>query len=229
MAVELDTLHKVVTPENIDLQVECAGPVSRCLAYLIDLGIRALVMLVLGLLALFLDRVGVGLLMLGWFALDWFYPVLFEVLRDGQTPGKRALGLRVVHLDLSPIRWSASLVRNLLRTVDFLPGTYLLATLSMCMTRRFQRLGDLAAGSLVVYHTPLAPTAALPEVRAISAPLALDRDEARALVDFACRANTLSGARQRELAELLAPALPGTVDDPVRYWQGVGLGLMGET
>ncbi|MFV0277369.1 MAG: RDD family protein [Parahaliea sp.] len=228
MRAGLDTLHQVVTPENIDLQAECAGPVSRCLALLVDLGLKALLMLPLGLAAALLDRVGGGLLLLGWFVLDWFYPVLFEVLRAGQTPGKRALGLRVVHLDLSPVGWNASLIRNLLRTVDFLPIAYLLGLASMCMTSRFQRLGDLAAGTLVIYLAEVPPPTALPRVRPLPPPLPLDRDESRAVIGFTRRAQQFSDSRRRELAAILAPATPAGEPDPVAYWQGVGLGFMGE-
>tara|TARA_B100001540_G_scaffold247420_2_gene222830 strand:- start:1150 stop:1839 length:690 start_codon:yes stop_codon:yes gene_type:complete len=229
VASELDTLHRVVTPENIDLQAECAGPVSRCLAYLIDLGVRSALLLLLALAPLFLDGAGFGLLLLGWFLLDWFYPVLFEVLKDGQTPGKRALGLRVVHMDLSPVGWNASLVRNLLRTVDFLPAAHLLALLSMCLTLRFQRLGDLAAGTLVIYRGGVPPAVPLPDVGARPLPVALDRDESVAVISFTRRSLQLSEERKRELVAILEPATPAGVSDPVQYWQGVGLGLMGES
>lgn len=229
MAGELDTLQRVVTPENIDLQAECAGPISRCLAYLIDLGVRCALLLLLALAPLLMDGAGVGLLLLGWFLIDWFYPVVFEVLNDGQTPGKRALGLRVVHLDLSPVGWNASLVRNLLRTVDFLPVAHLLALVSMCLTRRFQRLGDLAAGTLVIYRSGVPPAVPLPEVGARPPPVALDREEGVAVISFTRRARQLSDERKRELVAILHPATPAGVPDPVQYWQGVGLGLMGES
>ncbi len=225
----LDTLHRVVTPENIDLQAEAAGPLSRCLAYLVDLALRTGVMIVLGLLTLPLGQVGGGLLLLAWFLLDWFYPVMFEVLARGQTPGKRMLGLRVVNSDLSPVGWNVSLIRNLLRTVDFLPMGNLLALLSMCMSERFQRLGDLAAGTLVIYVPQVPRGVPLPGVPTMAPPLPLSPDEAQAIINFTRRSHQLSGERQRELAAVLEPARPARASDPVAYWQGVGLGLMGES
>ncbi len=228
MHSEIDTLHRVETPENIDLQAECAGPISRGLAYLVDLAIRSAAMLALTIVPMLAGRTGTGLLMLGWFLLDWFYPVVFEVLRNGQTPGKRVMGLRTVHEDLSPIGWNASLVRNLLRFVDFLPIAYLLGLASMCLTTRFQRLGDLAAGTLVVYAPEPPAGVPLPRVPPQSPPLALDQGERVALVSYARRDGTLSDSRKLELARLLDPVVPG-LPDPVRYWQGVGIGLLGES
>ena len=201
MPGEVDTLHRVETPENIDIQAECAGPVSRCLAYSIDLSLRGLLMALLGLASVLLDKAGTGLLLLGWFALNWFYPVLFEVLRQGQTPGKRVLGLYVVHRDLSPIGWNASLIRNLLRTVDFLPAGYLLGLFSMCMTPQFQRLGDLAAGTLVIYRNQLPTASALPGVPSAISPIPLDLDEQVELVNFARRSEQLSDGRKNELVD----------------------------
>lgn len=228
MTSALDTLHGVVTPENIDLQAESAGPVSRCLAYLIDLALRGTVMLLLGLFSLLLGQVGAGLLLLAWFALNWFYPVLFEVLGHGQTPGKRVLGLRVVNADLSPLGWNVSLIRNLLRTVDFLPIGNLLGLASMCLTQRFQRLGDLAAGTLVIYVPATPPGVPLPAVKPEPTPLPLGPDESQALVNFTRRAHRLSADRQRELGAILQPVSPAA-HDPAVFWQGVGLGLMGES
>ena len=88
------------------------------------------------------------------FAGEWFDPVLFEVLADGQTVGKRAVGIRVVHEDGTRIGWSASLLRNLLLAADWIPGTGALGLASMLASARFRRLGDRAAGTLVIHASP---------------------------------------------------------------------------
>lgn len=84
------------------------------------------------------------------FALIWGYFVVFELLWNGQTPGKRVAGTRVVRLDGSPAGALAIVVRNLVRLIDFLPGAYGVGLLTMFIDRRSRRLGDLAAGTLVI-------------------------------------------------------------------------------
>ncbi len=88
------------------------------------------------------------------FLLEWLYPVAFELTRWGATPGKRALGLKVVMDNGLPVTPAASLTRNLLRVADFLPFLYGFATVCLLTRRDFKRLGDLAAATLVVYQPP---------------------------------------------------------------------------
>src|SRR5207253_4643105 len=78
------------------------------------------------------------------------YDIVFEVFASGRTPGKGLNGLRVVRTDGSPVGFFTSAVRNVLRLADLLPGMYLAGIVSILVTRRNQRLGDLAAGTLVV-------------------------------------------------------------------------------
>jgi hypothetical protein len=132
---------------------------------------------------------------------EWFYPVWFE-LRSGATPGKKAMGLVVVHDDGTPVGPSASLIRNLLRALDFLPLFYATGLISMLIDRDFRRLGDLAAGTLVVYADRPRVDRHIPE-RAPRAPTGrLDTDLQQAILDFAERSPRLSRARCAELAEL---------------------------
>jgi uncharacterized RDD family membrane protein YckC len=84
------------------------------------------------------------------FLLIFGYDVAFEVLNNGRTPGKSAAGIRVVNLDGDPIGFVTSSVRNLLRIADFLPIFYLVGSVSIVATTRDQRLGDLAAGTVVI-------------------------------------------------------------------------------
>ncbi|HSJ99116.1 MAG TPA: RDD family protein [Myxococcota bacterium] len=202
----IDTLHFVETPEGVRVALRLAGPVPRALAFLVDGSLRSVGYLLAGItFAVTLPQLGMPLLVLVVFVGEWFYPVLFEVLADGQTVGKRAVGIRVVHEDGTRIRWSASLLRNLLLWADGLPGTYAVGLVSMLASEQFRRLGDLAAGTLVI-HTSPPPRAsgALPEVVPLPPPVPLGVEQQRAVVSYAERAALFSPARADELAALPA-------------------------
>ena len=202
---------RLETPEGIDLEVIPAGPVPRGLALLVDGLITQSATLLLFVLLSLGGNAGLGLFFMLLFMIEWFYPVLFEVLRVGQTPGKRAMSLRVVSADATPIGWNASLLRNLLRAVDVFPIFYLAGVVSMLLGRRFQRLGDLAADTLVVHaQAPNAPREALsPAVLAAlgarTSPIPLNAAEQRALLGYAERHTDLSVERAIELSDVLAP------------------------
>lgn len=201
----LDTLRVFETPEGVDLALRLAGPVPRAMALAIDWLIRlALYAVLMPLMAL--SGLGVGLVLLGLFLIAWFYPVWFE-LRGGATPGKRALGLTVVNNDGTPVGPAASLLRNLLRAVDFLPLFYAAGLVSMLLDGDFRRLGDLAAGTLVVYAEDKRLPASIPrrEPRAPAARLSVELQQA--ILDFAERSPRLSRARCAELAELAVERL----------------------
>lgn len=147
-----------------------------------------------------------GFLLLLLFFLEWFYGVFFEVFNDGMTPGKKVVGLQVVHADGTPISWSSSILRNFLRVVDWLPFGYVAGLVSMVCCRHFQRLGDLAAGSLVVYVSK--PASFVSEgIEGVHLPMRLSRDEQQAFVSFAERQSSLSVGRQHELVGILEPVL----------------------
>ncbi|MEJ2507867.1 MAG: RDD family protein [Gammaproteobacteria bacterium] len=205
----LDTLRDIETPEGVELGLRAAGLPVRAMAWIIDFLIRFGIDVALVVALTPLGRFGVGLMFIAVFLNEWFYNVLFEVLRDGATPGKRSMGIKVVHDDGTPVGWSASLVRNLLRVADFLPTCYAFGIETMLLHRDFKRLGDIAGGTLVVYADSLSAPPALPEVRPEPAPLALSGTEQHALVRFAERANTLTPERAEELADILEP-LTGT-------------------
>lgn len=147
---------RLVTPEAVELQFETAGLGSRTLAVLIDLAIQGVVLTValVGLVGL----VGAGqsatagivvtLLVLTVVLLG--YPIAFEALWRGRTPGKAALGLRVVTTDGAPVRFRHAAVRGFLTLVDFYLTSGAAAVLAVLCTRDNQRLGDLAAGTLVL-------------------------------------------------------------------------------
>jgi len=205
----LDTRRQVITPEGVPLQLPAAGPLPRALAWLLDLLIRFCILFLMAIPLMFLDELGQGIHSVIMFLVFWAYPILFEALWRGQTPGKRALGLRVIAADGAPLGWMPAITRNLLRTVDMLPIGYALGLLCTLFDRHGRRLGDLVARSQVV-HVSARPETVKPVVESVVAPpLPLRPDEQAALLAYAERAPRLSAGRQVELAELARP-LTGT-------------------
>lgn len=223
----LDTRYRVETPEGIDLILRPAGLIPRALAFAIDLLIRGALLGVLFTALALLGQFGMGLGTILLFLVTWWYMVLFEVLNQGRSPGKQWMGLRVIHDDGTPIGWAASLTRNLLRFVDILPFAYALGILSCLNHPAFKRLGDIAAGTLVVYRDNAPSTPELEQVEALRAPFSLSLGEQRALLGFAERAATLSSARRLELAAILAEPLqvPPELAEPQIH--GIARGLLG--
>lgn len=208
-ALLLDTVREVSAPEGIEIALYPAGPFARASAWLIDLVLRfgALLLLMLGIAIL--GRFGWAIVLLAWFFLEWIFPAWCEVNWGGATPGKKALGIAVVHDDGTPVGWPAALTRNLLRFVDFLPVLYFFGLASMMVSRDFKRLGDHAAGTLVVYRSPTGKAR-----KQVSEPpepprRALTLGEQRAVLDYAERVADLTPERAAELAEIASP-LVGT-------------------
>jgi len=225
----LDTRYQVETPEGIDLPLRPAGLLVRALAYGLDLGIRALVMGVLFVALGFFGEIGIGLGSILLFLISWWYMVLFEVLNQGRSPGKQMMGLRVVQDDGTPIGWSASLTRNLLRFADMLPFAYFLGAISCLQHPAFKRLGDLAAGTLVIYREQTVERPQLPPATPRSAPFALNLDEQRAILGFAERQAQLSAERTQELAAILAQPLHVPTAQATAELNGIARGFLGAT
>ncbi len=224
----LDTSYQVETPEAIDLTAQLAGPVPRILAYLIDFMIRSAVQTGVLVVMAFAGIAGFGIFLIVVFVLEWFYPVLFEVLRNGQTPGKKYLQIAVVNDDLTPVTWSTSVIRNLLRAADFLPSAYVLGLIVMCSSRNFQRLGDLAAGSIVIHkRKPDTSLTALPDAPAVPPPVALSLEDQVAVTGFVQRHGQLSQGRQQELADILSNITGKEGEEAVKNVQGMGNWLLG--
>lgn len=206
----LDTLQRVELASGVAIELHPAGPVVRARAWLLDLAWMSLAYALAGaLIALSTSAIGweggSGLFLLLSFFMTWGYRVLYEVHR-GATPGKKSCGLKVVMSSGAPLTWTAAILRNLLRAVDFLPAAYLTGLASTLMNQRFQRLGDLVADTLVVYCQPPSPLAPshLPS-EAFPPPLPLSRAERAALIQFNERLPTWSEARRAELAAPLEP------------------------
>jgi len=205
----LDTEREVPTPEGIELNVRLAGPVPRALAWSADLLLRAAAFAALSVPLRALGEVGSGIMLILWFALEWFYPTVCEVWFGGATPGKKALGLMVLQSDGTPVRLTASLIRNLLRGVDFLPFAYGFGLLSMLVNRDFQRLGDIAADTVVAYRESALKHGAIPEAAPLPPSKPLTLREQRLVLDLAARSPLLTVERARELAVLI-PSVTGT-------------------
>ncbi|MGB0722526.1 MAG: RDD family protein [Gammaproteobacteria bacterium] len=200
----LDSILRIETPEGIELHLHPAGPAPRALAWVLDALIRGVFYALAAPLLFTLGELGAGLFLLLIFAAEWFYPVFFELRRHAATPGKRAMGLKVVRTDGAPLDLGSALIRNLLRTADALPLFYGIGLLTALSNPRFQRLGDLAAGTLVVHARGDAPRPAFKAAGgSLPPPVALTPDEVRALVEFAERRPLLSEARAAELAALV--------------------------
>ena len=225
----LDTRTRIETPEGIDLIMRPAGLVPRAIAFAIDFGIRALVMAILFVLFSFFDKFGMGLSAMAMFLVTWWYMVLFEVLNQGRTPGKHFMGLRVIHDDGTPIGWTSSLIRNLLRFVDMLPLGYSIGAISCLQHPQFKRLGDLAAGTLVVYRDMPLQRPVLPFAEPLIAPFVLSLEEQRALLGFAERQADLSPERAHELAWIVAQPLHVHPEQAVAHLNGIARGLLGPT
>jgi len=214
MAVTLaDTLQSVELADGVEIHLRVAGPAARSTAWLIDAIIYVLVMIVVLLTLLIATgfagfQVIQGVFLLLLFLINWFYNVFFEISRHAATPGQRVMRLRVASVSGGPVRLPQSLIRNLLRVVDFMPFGYLFGLTCCLFSGRFQRLGDLVADTVVVYAEPDQNSAATPvQVNAdpMAPPQALTRAEQAALADLLERAPRWSDARKVELADLLEP------------------------
>jgi uncharacterized RDD family membrane protein YckC len=206
-ASALDTVRNVYTPEGVALRLPAAGPVPRSVAWLIDTAIRWGILMVVSLLVGLLGKAGYGLYSLVYFVVFWGYPILCEVLFDGQTPGKRALALRVIADDGAPVGWLASITRNLLRTVDFLPVGYGVGLVASFADPWGRRLGDMVAKTMVI-HAPRDRQSLRPPQEGAQAPQQpLRPQEQAAVIAFSERATQLTQERREELADIAAPAV----------------------
>jgi uncharacterized RDD family membrane protein YckC len=181
-----DETLRIDTPENVAFGYRVAGIGSRFLAALVDTILIGVLQVVVNLAVLLIARYLFGFSLtddtsgLTWllaifgliaFAFLWGYYIFFEMLWNGQSPGKRWVGLRVMRANGTPITLSESIIRNLVRLVDFLPAYYGLGVVVMFIDSQTRRLGDLAAGTVVVHDraaVTLDSLAASPQGYAVS-------------------------------------------------------------
>lgn len=199
----IDTLGYYEIPEGVRLEFRLAGPVVRAAAWAIDAAIRALILLVLFFAFMFMGGLGFALIFISYFLLEWFYPVFFEI-RTGATPGKKAMGIQVIQDTGIPVTPAASVIRNFLRIADFLPSLYATGLISMMCNREFKRLGDLAAGTLVVYRDDKRERVRPPSDKVEKPAVELCEEDQLTLLAFSERAEELSAERREELAGLLS-------------------------
>jgi len=222
----VDRTLEVRTPESIAFSYELAGLGSRFLALAVDQAIQiALLVAIFGGLVLAAVRVtaarhgappvadklaqsvAIALLVLVVFAIFFGYFIVFEALWNGQTPGKRLLGIRVVRDGGYPMDFGASLIRNLIRVGEQLVGYYLIAAVSALISPENKRLGDLAAGTIVVRDARLARPAELRGLEnepVLASTAYLDGDERALVKRFLERRYDLTEQRRAELAWQLA-------------------------
>jgi uncharacterized RDD family membrane protein YckC len=217
--MEIDDRITIATPEGVDLELTLAGVGSRFISALVDFMLQ--IVLLVGVsgvgaaVGAFGSGFGAVIVFLASFLIFAAYDVLFEVFASGRTPGKRLNGLRVVRVDGSPVTFFTSAIRNVLRLVDILPGPYLVGIVTILVTRQNQRLGDVAAGTLVVRERTEQPS--LRELRAAQTQpvpatyawdvTAVSADELTAVRSFLARRYELTWAARYRLADDLAGAL----------------------
>jgi uncharacterized RDD family membrane protein YckC len=150
---------RIRTPEGITFAYQLAGPVTRCMAWVVDFVVvlATIIVTIICMLWLFAasgDLAG-GFSMIALLVVPVAYGVLLEWFWRGQTVGKRMFRLRVMDADGLRLQFHQVLMRNLVRFVDLLPGFYLFGGLACLLSRKSQRLGDLAASTIVVHHRKL--------------------------------------------------------------------------
>jgi uncharacterized RDD family membrane protein YckC len=147
-------LYTIRTPENVTFEFELAGVGARALAWILDVFVMfCLIMIGACIVSVFSAIAGglaIALLLVFVFLVQWWYTALCEWWLGGQTLGKKTVGLRVLQERGIRITFLQSVIRNLVRIVDLLPGLYLIGGVSALLDRHGRRLGDLAAGTIVV-------------------------------------------------------------------------------
>ncbi len=150
-------------------------------------------------------KLGKGIIGLWLFVSYWGYPILCEVYWGGRTLGKRAVGIEVLRADGLPVGWRESGLRNLLLVADFLPMMYATGLVCMLCDAHFRRVGDIVAGTQVVYRNKPRRRALVPDVPPLSLPYPLTLGQQRALIDLFEREAVLPVERIQELGTIATP------------------------
>jgi uncharacterized RDD family membrane protein YckC len=231
----MDRTLDVRTPESIEFSYDLAGVGSRFLAVMIDLCIQVAIAL-LCIWGLFLvglksaphlphaatrlsTSIGLAFVIAVIFLIFFGYFIIFEAMWNGQTPGKKALGIRVVRDGGYPLDWGASLVRNLVRVGEAAAAFYAISVVVAVLSPQNKRVGDLAAGTIVVRDSRIdSPAALLEEMRTPTyAATAYVSGQERALIRrFLDRRADLIPARRADLAHQLAERVRPRVPPELR-------------
>jgi len=209
-------MRKVELAEGVEVSLRLAGPVVRGAAFSADLAIRIgvffAIMWMLQFVFFFSPEIMLGMGLLVFFAIAWLYHLVFEAGPKGATPGKRMFKLRVVMANGTRAGAGPVFIRTLMRAVDVMPGvSYGIGLVAAMVTPRFQRLGDMAAGTVVVHTEAWEERKGLvaaggedePE-EAMMPPLRLTREERKALASFVSRCPMWPEERQQELANIVS-------------------------
>jgi uncharacterized RDD family membrane protein YckC len=226
--VEFEDRIQIATPEGVDLELTLAGLGSRFVAQMLDLLVQAALAAAVAVGLGAIGGYGLAVVSVAIFAIVFLYQPFFELVAGGRSPGKRWTGLRVVMQGGEPVGLRASAVRNVIRILDFLPVAYLIGSVAILVSGRNQRLGDLAADTIVVrerrgtatrqggpswLHAPVAdtPASAAWDVSAISAgELAAVRSFLQRRDELTVDArNHLAGELVRRLQPKVAGVQPG--------------------
>ena len=218
---QIDSIIRVVTPENIAFEYRLAGPFRRLPALLIDWTITGALIFVMAIVialtfgAFISGGLAEALISISFFIVRWFYGGLFETFMNGQTLGKRLTGIRVLTTEGQPINGLQAIMRNLFRGADLFLPMPCLGLLVMTLNKRSQRLGDLVSGTIVVVeqNSWLTGVAKLEDPRAIQLAgylppnFIVSRPLARALATYVERRRFFSPLRRREVAKHLGEPL----------------------
>ena len=215
----IDATVRLITPERVVFTYPLAGPCRRGLAYGIDLVCIVLLIgfsLALAFVLTWGHAAGLGLGFTLIFGLIWGYGAVCEGVFNGQTIGKRLIGVRVMTTQGIPITGAQAAIRNLVGTVDGpLPFLYIPGLVSMILTRRFQRMGDLAAGTMVVIEEirgegsimRVADETVAELLTHLPARVAAGPAQSKALADYVKHRGRFSPSRREEIARHLARPL----------------------
>ena len=219
----------IETPEQIALELPLAGIGSRALSCAFDMLLQIIAIFIL-IVAVFLIFMLFGILLprpvivsgrslafvpiiaiLVQFLLQWGYFIFFEIRWNGQTPGKRKFQIRVIKESGRPVTATEVIARNLLRPVDAL-GIYAVGMICMMLNRQNKRLGDYAAGTLVVYDKKPGSSGAMLNVGsaspdAVSTPVRISPEELALIEAWLNRRLALTSAVRRGMADKIASAI----------------------
>ena len=228
LVAAIDTVRAFTTPEHISFRYRTAGPLVRSWAWIIDLIVRAAVLFVMAIPALLLgfkvgNQLGIGIWLVAYFLADWLFGAVCEWRWRGLTPGKKMCGIRVIGDDAQAPSLGACLLRNVLRFADVLP-TPATGVVTMVFSGSFQRLGDLAAGTLVVYDQRATPARVIPSLEPAAQRLlgilppsqvaALDGETSRMIAAFVAARSRFHPTRRQEMAAPLVDVLRARWDIP---------------
>lgn len=170
----------------------------------------------------------VAVVVLAIFIVTSGYFILWEILWNGQTPGKRLVGVRVIRENGYPLRPLDAIIRNLVRIVDWLPLFYGLGVLTMLLNRRSRRLGDFASGTIVVRERSASGPTAFSPPPASARGYSLSNADATLVRDFLHRRSSMSAQARTDLARRLATAMAERYslpfgDDAERFLESLNL------